>query len=399
MRILLADSLPDACVDALRRAGDTVTVEPGLTTPDLPGAVADHEVLVVRSTRVDAATIDAGHQLGLIVRAGAGTNTIDCEHAAHRGVHVCNVPGRNALAVAELTLGLILAVDRHIADATADLRAGRWNKKAYADAAGLAGRRLGIIGLGEIGLAVARRARGFEMQVRAQAKPGRDPARVARAVEAGVELVDTLEEVLDADVVSLHVPATRATTGLVDDAFLAAMRDGAILVNTSRGEIVDEPALLRALDERGMRAGLDVFADEPGSGVGTIDSALARHPRVVGTHHIGASTRQAQEAVAAGTIEVIEAYRSGQVVNCVNLAAAPPRTGTLVVRHLDRVGVLAAVFDLLRRHDVNVETMSNRVFEGAVAAVASIDVNGPAAELLPELASLPDVIGVTFTPT
>lgn len=397
MRVLLADALPDAAVARLEAAGDEVVLRPDLTETDLGSALPGVNALVVRSTRVTGEALDTADGLGLIVRAGAGTNTIDTTRAAELGIYVCNVPGRNALAVAELTMGLILAVDRHIAAATADLRAGQWNKQGYAKAGGLFGRRLGIVGVGDIGIATAERAGGFGMDVVAEAKPERAKAVVQRAREAGITFVEDLDTVLaTSDVVSLHVPGGDATTHMVDAGFLARMRDGAILINTSRGDVVDEAALIEAMDSRGLRAGLDVFVEEPGPGVGEFDSLLAKHPSVVGTHHIGASTEQAQEAVADGTVDVIDAYRRGDIFDCVNLEAAPGRAATLTVRHYDRVGVLAAILAILRGDGINVSNMRNRIFAGAKAAVATIDVgHEPSAATLDQIGAHDDVIHVT----
>lgn len=396
MKILFADGLSDAAIERLRAGGDTCTLRPSLTAEELPAHVAGFDVLVVRSTRVTAETIEAGTDLGLVVRAGAGTNTIDCERAAELGVFVCNVPGRNAIAVAEPTLGLMFAIDRHIADAAADVRAGQWNKKAYSSARGLHGATLGIIGMGAIGLEVARRAAACGLTVVAEDKPRTHDVR-RRMSDIGVKVLGDRASVLAAsDIVSLHVPGGPETAGLVDAGFLAAMKPDSVLINTARGEVIDEKALLAALDSTDMRAGLDVFEDEPAGGVGAVDSALAQHPKVVATHHIGASTRQAQEAVAEGTAEVIEAYRTGSIVNCVNLEQTPKRTATLSVRHYDRVGVLAAVLEELRRRDLNVATMQNRIFAGSVAAVATIDVAGDIdTGLLDGVRALPDVIHVS----
>ena len=396
MRILFADGLSDAAVERLRAGGDVCTLQPWITAEELPDHVAGFDVLVVRSTRVTAETIEAGTDLGLVVRAGAGTNTIDCERASELGVFVCNVPGRNAIAVAELTLGLMFAIDRHIADAAADVRAGQWNKKAYSKARGLHGATLGIIGMGAIGLEVARRAAACGLTVVAENKPRPHDLR-RRMSDIGVQTLGDQASVLAAsDIVSLHVPGGPETTGMVDAGFLAAMKPDSVLINTSRGEVVDEEALLAALNSTDMRAGVDVFADEPAGGAGAVDSALAQHPKVVATHHIGASTRQAQEAVAEGTAEVIEAYRTGSVVNCVNLEQTPERTATLSVRHHDRVGVLAAVLEELRRSRLNVATMRNQIFAGSVAAVATIDVAGTVEdELLDAVRALPDVIHVS----
>ena len=396
MRILFADGLSDAAVERLRAGGDACTVMASLTAEDLPAHMAGHDVLVVRSTRVTAETIEAGNELGLVVRAGAGTNTIDCQRAAELGVFVCNVPGRNAIAVAELAMGLMFAADRHIASSTADLRSGAWNKKAYSKARGLFGSTLGIIGMGAIGLEVAQRAAACGLRVVTEQKP-RSRSVTQRMADIGVTTLRNRDAVLAAsDIVSLHVPGGPDTAGMVDAEFLAKMKHDSVLINTARGEVVDESALLAALDSSDMRAGIDVFTGEPSSVTGSVDSALARHPRVTVTHHVGASTDQAQEAVAEGTVEVIEQYRSGQVFSCVNLENAPHRTATLSVRHYDRVGVLASVLEELRRRNINVANMSNRIFAGSQAAAATIDVFGTVDDSLRDhLRALPDVIQVS----
>ena len=310
---------------------------------------------------------------------------------------VANVPGRNAAAVAELTMGLLLAIDRRIADNVADLRGGHWDKKRYSKAEGLLGKTMGIIGLGSIGLGVAERAVPFGIDVQALAKPQRPAHTAARAEELGITMLGSQDELLStSDIVTLHVPSSKDTKHLVDDAFLGQMKQGAILLNTSRGDVVDEAALLKALDADEVRAGLDVFPDEPSSGTAEWKSALAQHPNVVATHHIGASTRQAQRAVAAGVVEIIDAFAVGEARNCVNLA--PSRIGavTLTIRHLDQVGVLARVLDLLSTAGLNVEHMENRVFRGGEAAVASIDVAGPIADgLLTDIRAIPHVLGVS----
>jgi len=320
MKILFADIFPDKQAAVLREAGHDCVFNPELGAEDLAAALGGFEVLVVRSTRVSASTVAAGGALRMIIRAGAGTNTIDKDAAAAAGVHVCNVPGRNALAVAELTLGLILAVDRRIADNVRDLRAGKWNKKKYSAAAGVHGKTIGIVGLGAIGLAVAARARAFGMNISAIYKPRR-PAEAQDFLRAlGVSYADDMEQLAAAgDILTLHVPQSPQTRKLVDAKLLARMKPGAILINTSRGDVVDEAALIRAMDEKGIRAGLDVYADEPGAGEGEFTSALARHPNVYGTHHIGASTDQAQDAVAEGVLEIIAAFADdGKALHCVN---------------------------------------------------------------------------------
>ena len=399
MRILIADSLPRNAVDELEARGHECVVESGLDESGLVDRIAGFDILVVRSTKVTTGVFANADRLALVIRAGAGTNTIATDDAAARGVLVANVPGRNAAAVAELVMGLLLAVDRRIPDNVADLRAGRWNKKAYSKADGVLGKTLGIVGLGSIGLAVAERATAFGIKVQALHKP-RGAYAESRAAELGITMRASLEELLStSDIVSLHVPASPETQHLVDKSFLSHLRPGSILVNTSRGDVVDEAALLEALDAGTVRAGLDVYADEPGKGTAEWSSALAQHPSVVGTHHIGASTEQAQLATAAGVVEIIDAFVEGEARNCVNLATDRLGSATLTIRHLDRPGVLASVLDLLGLARLNVEHMENRVFRGGAAAMASIDVAGTLPqELLDQIGGLPHVLGVSATP-
>ncbi|GAA4692137.1 hypothetical protein GCM10023215_31510 [Pseudonocardia yuanmonensis] len=399
MYLLFADSVSAQTIAELESRGHRCAVEPALTTANLPDRIAGVDGLVVRSTKVDRAVFEAADKLALVIRAGAGTNTIDIEVAARNGVLVCNVPGRNAVAVAELTMGLILALDRRIADNVADARQGRWAKSTYTEANGLLGSTLGILGLGSIGLAVAERAAGFGMRIGCLDRPGRSQATRDRLAELDVACYRSLPDLLAAsDVVSLHVPLSPETKNLVDAEFLAAMKPCAVLVNTSRGEVVDEAALLAALDAGHVRAGLDVFADEPSSGTAEWDSPLARHPRVVATHHIGASTAQAQAAIAAGVVEIVDAFAAGEARNCVNLSPRGLGSATLTVRHLDKVGALAGVLELLREARLNVEHMQNQIFAGGVAAVATIDVAGIVpTDLLAGLDALPEVLGSSLT--
>ena len=322
MRILVADRLPAHFTESMQAAGHECLVQPELTETTLPSAVDGMDVLVVRSTRVTAEVFTATDSLRLVVRAGSGTNTIDCDEATRAGVLVANVPGRNSLAVAELTMGLLLAVDRAIPDNTSELRAGHWDKKRFsAVGRGLYGRRLGIVGLGHIGQAVAQRAGAFGMGLLAQAKGSRSNEASRRIADLGIELVpDLVTLAAEADALTLHVPLNAQTRGMVGGEVLDALQPG-ILLNTSRAEVVDTAALMSRLDGGLLWAGLDVYPDEPASGTAEWSSPLARHPRVVGTHHIGASTEQAQEAVVAGVVEIIEAFERGEHLNVVNLPA------------------------------------------------------------------------------
>lgn len=328
MRILVADKLPEHFSRSMDAAGHESVTSADLTDATLPGAVSGFDVLVVRSTKVTAETLAAGDALRLVVRAGSGTNTIDLDEATRRGVLVANVPGRNALAVAELTMGLLLAVDRAIPDSTSELRAGRWDKKRFSAAGrGLHGRPLGIVGLGTIGLAVAERAAAFGMPLLAQAKGSRSPEATRRIEELGIELVPDLVTLASrVDVLTVHVPLSAGTREIIGGDVLDALQPG-ILLNTSRAEVVDAEALLERLDGGQLSAGLDVFPDEPSSGTATWHSPLAAHPRVVATPHIGASTAQAQDAVVAGVVEIITAFGEGDHLNVVNAPAPAGAAG------------------------------------------------------------------------
>ncbi|MFN7917779.1 MAG: phosphoglycerate dehydrogenase, partial [Vicinamibacterales bacterium] len=322
---------------------------------------------------VTAAMIEAG-SLALIVRAGAGYNTIDVAAASRRGVYVSNCPGKNAIAVAELTLGLILALDRRIPDSVAELRAGRWNKKEFSKAKGLFGATLGLIGYGNIGQEVARRALAFGLRVVVWSRRFAD-GRVKP--DLPIEVLASAEAVAEtADIVSVHLALSKETRGFLGAAFFGKMKPGASFVNTARGEVVDYAALEAAVKTRGIRAGLDVFPGEPAGGTAEFVTPIAALPHVYGTHHVGGSTDQAQEAIAAETVRVITAYmQTGKVPNVVNLAKVTPASHMLVVRHRDRPGVLAHVFDHLRGAGINVQETENIVFDGAEAAIARINLD------------------------
>jgi D-3-phosphoglycerate dehydrogenase len=391
MKVLIADKFEKSGIDGLRAAGCEVISDPDLDGDALRDAIGKTraDVLVVRSTKVTAPMLDAG-RLSLIVRAGAGYNTIDVSAASQRGIYVSNCPGKNAIAVAELAFALILALDRRVPDNVAELRAGQWNKKEYSKAQGLFGKTLGLLGVGSIGREMIRRAAGFGLDVVLWSRRfagERRPITEQEARELGIEaalrqvtieLERTPEDVAArADVLSIHLALGPETKGLVNAQLLQRLRPRAILINTARGEVVDAAAVADAVRDRGLRVGLDVFANEPSGATGAFADPLLAQPGVYGTHHIGASTEQAQEAIAAETVRIITAYQeTGRVPNVVNLARKTPATHMLVVRHRDRPGVLAHVFDQLRLANLNVQETENIVFEGAEAAVARINLDG-----------------------
>jgi len=396
MKILVADAFEKSGLDGLAALGCEVLYEPKLEGAALGARLAETgaEVLVVRGTKVGAPEIEAASGLALIVRAGAGVNTIDIRAASARAIAVSNCPGKNAIAVAELTWGLILALDRRIVEQTNDLKAGIWNKALYGKARGLAGRTLGVVGLGAIGLEVVARAKAFGMPVVAWSRSLDDD----RASRLGVARADSVHALAAAsDVVTVHCALTKETKGMLDAKFFEAMKPGAFFVNTSRGDVVDQPALEAAIAEKGLRAGLDVFAKEPAGGTGAFEDGIARLPAVIGTHHVGASTEQAQNAIAEETVRIVAAFAStGDVPNAVNLAGRTPATHVLSVRHRDRIGVLAHVFGVLRAAGINVEKTENVVFAGAEAACAQIQVgSAPQAGVLEEIRGCADVLSVS----
>ena len=398
MKVLIADKFEKSGLAGLEAAGCEVVYEPDLKDDALTRAIGESgaDVLVVRSTKVTEPMLDAG-RLSLVVRAGAGYNTIDVAAASKRGIYVSNCPGKNAIAVAELAWALLLAVDRRIPDNVADLRAGKWNKKEYSKARGVYGQTLGVLGAGNIAAEVIKRAAAFGMPVvlwsrrfdgRSGPLPDADAASTgleAAARQTTITLAPSPSAVAEqADVLSIHLALGKETRGLVNEDVLSKLKPGAVVINTARGEVLDQEALARAVAGRGVRAGLDVFAAEPAGATGDFTDAIVQQPGVYGTHHIGASTDQAQEAIAAETVRIIRAFKdTGRVPNVVNLARQTPARYRLIVRHRDRPGVLAHVFDHLREGNINVQETENIVFEGAEAAVASINLDGaPDAALL-----------------
>ena len=392
LRILIADKLSEAAVDALKSMNLEVECRPDCSADALPGVIQGCNVLIVRSTKVTAAAIEAADQLSLIVRAGAGVNTIDVAQASAQGIYVANCPGMNSDAVAELTLGLLISCDRNIHQATISLRSGQWQKKEFGKAPGLKGRVLGILGLGAIGRSVARRARALEMDVVAWSRS----LTPEKAQQWGVKFASTpLEVARQCDAVTLHLAAGDDNRHMVNAEFLDALPDGAILINTSRGSLVDSQALHTAIGQKGLRVGLDVFENEPASGdTAFSDTELAS--LVCCTPHIGASTQQASTAIAAEVVRVVSNFcRDGRPPHAVNLCQRTQATHALVVRHFNRVGVLAQVLDLLREEGLNVEEMVNTIFDGASAACCTLQLDAaPSQALVARLAAIDTILQV-----
>lgn len=368
MRILIADKLHPDVVERLGHLG-SLDYRPSLDSDGLVEAAAEAEVLIVRSTKVPAAVISAAKRLALIIRAGAGVNTIDLEAASARGVAVCNCPGKNAVAVAELAVSLMLAWDRRLPDGVIALRQGRWDKGGFSKALGFQGRTVGILGLGAIGEATIARLRGFGVRLVCWSRS----LTPQRAEELGVEFASSpLEVARRSSVVSVHLALSAETRGMLGDEFFDLLAPGSIFINTCRAEVVQREALLRAL-ERGVLVGTDVFHDEPTGKSGEFQDPIASHPNLYGTHHIGASTEQSEYDTGQEAWRIVSAFASGTPLpNCVNLRTPPAGSATLFVRHADQVGVLAGVFKALKEAGISVQEMENTVFTGAQACSARI---------------------------
>ncbi len=391
MKLLIADAFPERFLSDFLDLGLDVDYRADVSADDLAVAAEQASILVVRSKRVSRAVIERAKGLELVIRAGAGVDTIDVAAASERGIYVANCPGKNSIAVAELAMGLILAIDRRIVEQTRDLDRGKWNKKEYSKALGVKGRTLGLAGFGAIGKAVAQRAIGFDMSVIAWS----EDLTAAAAAGAHVGMAHSLWDLAErSDIVSVHLPQTSETRGLFGDAFFARMKPGAVFVNTSRGGLHDTAAVVRAMREKNIRVGLDVYESEPSSGVADFDHELCKLPGFVGTHHVGASTEQAQNAIAAEAVHICaEFVRTGRVPHVVNIERHSPAKAQLIVRHYDKVGVLAAVLNLIREYGLNVEEMSNTIFAGAKAAIATILLaDAPPPELVTAIGKLEDMV-------
>lgn len=400
MRLLLADRMDTQALDELRVLGVEIVSRPELNRDTLPAALDGVGILVVRSTEVTAEAIAAGRQLNLIVCAGTGVNPVDVTAASARGIYVASCPGKSAIAVAELAMGLILALDRRIAEATDDLRRGVWERAKYTSARGLFGRRIGIAGLGAVGKEVLERARSFGLEPHAWSKS----LTASRAQKLNVGHARSLDELASrSDIFTVHLPLTPQTKGIIGRAVLSALPDGAIFVNTARPEVLDYEALSEIAPKKGLRVGLDVFPNEPASGANepsggskTFESQLFSIGIVYGTPHISGSTEQAQRAIAQETARIVRSFLTEEnIPNVVNICASSPARYAVVLRMMDKVGVLANTLSVFKRHGINIEEISNTVFEGAIATCTKLRVTGrPSDACLKEIRAFDEVLHV-----
>jgi D-3-phosphoglycerate dehydrogenase len=377
MKVLIADKLSQVGIDWLKAQKDVeIDNKPGLKSEELARIVGQYDGMIIRSgVKIAADVMASPGRLKCIARAGVGVDNVDVPVATAKGIIVMNTPGGNTLATAELTMTLMLALSRKIPPANASLRSGQWDRKSF-EGTQLAGKTLGIVGMGRIGKAVAKRAAAFEMRVL-----GYDPFFVGEP-EEGVEMVkDLLELCKRADYITVHTPKSPETTGMIGKEQLAVMKPTVRLVNAARGGIIDPEALLGAMKEGKVAgAALDVYIKEPPES--PAEKELIQHPNVLAVPHLGASTEEAQEQVALEAAEqLVEALRGGEVRNAVNAPgfdkALPPmlrpftelavRMGAILARITP--GALNKVEVLYRGSiaDMNVSPVSTYLLVGLIA--------------------------------
>jgi D-3-phosphoglycerate dehydrogenase len=397
MRLLIADKLHPRAVEELRALPVQVEYDPEITKETLEAKLPGVGVLVVRSTEVTAQAIEKSRELNLIVRAGAEFSTIDVRAAAKRGVFVANCPGRNAGAVAELVMAMIIGVDRRIPDAVASLRAGKWERAEYGKAEGIYGKTIGIAGFGAIGREVAARAKGFGLHVVAWSRS----LTPAKAADFGVEYAPSIDQLAArSNILTVHLPLNERTRQIIGTRVFEQLPKRAIFLNLARADLVDYGALREAVRTRGLRAAVDVYPDEPrGSRTFATDLFSLESSSggfVYGTPHIAASTDQAQLAIATETVRVIRSFLiEGVVPNVVNVQPASAARFQLMIRMVDKVGTFANVLAVIKRHGINVEEVTNIVFEGAVASCAKLRlIQRPSEACLSEIRAFDEVLHV-----
>ena len=314
MKVLIADKLSQIGIDYLKKQTDVeLDVKPGLKPEELARIIGQYDGVIIRSgVKITADVMAQSGGLKCIARAGVGVDNVDVPVATAKGIIVMNTPGGNTLATAELTMTLMLALSRKVSPANASLKAGQWDRKSF-EGTQLSGKTLGIVGMGRIGKAVAKRAVAFEMRVL-----GYDPF-FAGAPDPNVEMVKDLNDLCKrADYITVHTPKTAETTGMIGPEQFAVMKPSCRLINAARGGIIDPAAMLKALNEGKVAgAALDVYAKEPPES--EAEKALIQHPNALAVPHLGASTEEAQEQVALEAAEqLVEALRGGGVRNAVN---------------------------------------------------------------------------------
>ena len=390
VKVLIADKFPERYIQELKDYELEVIYLPKLGENDLPQAAKEVDILVVRSTNVTSEAIENSIRLNLIIRAGAGVNNINISAANKKGIYVANCPGMNSIAVAELAIGLMISLDRRIPDNVIDFRNGKWNKGEYSKAEGLYGKTLGIIGVGNIGKEVAKRAVALGMNVY-----GKDISRIEGVAIKDFSEMDQLLPLCD--IVTLHLPATPQTKGLFNKKLFGFMKPNSFLINTARADLIDQEALLEAIKEKNIRVAMDVIKNEPEEKSANIKSPLQSIPNIYITHHIGASTEQAQNAVASETIRIIKDFvSSGIIAHWVNRSKISDAHYQLVVKHYDKPGVLASIMSIIRDRQINIEEIENIIFDGGVVACCTMKLKSAVTtEMIKLMNENPDVLSVS----
>jgi D-3-phosphoglycerate dehydrogenase len=371
MKILIACPLTENALLELQGLGAELVYEPELTAERLEDLIPDVAVLVVCRLRVSPEMIATGKALQLIVRAGTDTANIAIDAASTAGVFVANCPYMDAVAIAELTVGLLVALDRRVLENAEASREGARADEMNVDAVGLAGRKLGLLGFGPIEREIAKRARAFEMNLLAWS-PTLTPELAA---ESGIEFCAWPRELArESDVVAVYAAARDAGEVLVDAEFLRSMRPGASFVYMGHPAALDEQALLTVARERGLRVACDISAPQlSDSDTGRITSRLQTLPGVIGTCRLADRTRQVQQATSAEVVRIVRGFVvAGEVRNCLNLSEHSPATWQLVLRLKDKPGVLAAIVEVVRADGINIEDVTSRLFTGAMAVWCTI---------------------------
>jgi D-3-phosphoglycerate dehydrogenase len=396
MNVCIADNLPPEAIAELESLGMVVSNQPKKTADELSDGLEDAQVIIVRSTVVTAECIKNSPKLSLIVRAGAGVNNIDMQAASDAGIYVANCPGQNSVAVAELAMGLILSLDRYIADNVSSFRDGNWNKAVYSKADGIFGKTLGIIGTGQIGQELIKRARAFGMPVVAWSRS----LTPQKAEKLKVQRAESIAEVAEScDVLSIHLAQNDQTRGIISKEVLAKLKDGACVINTSRAGVIDEDALFEELSSGRLKAGLDVISDEPEFKQGEFTSRFQDLGNAYVTHHIGASTQQAQLAVARDAVDIVRGYaKEGHVRNWLNHCKQTDAPWQLVVRHFDKPGVIANVMSELKEAKINAQELTNVIFDGKKTACCTIQLDArPSDDIMQSIRTRQDeVISATL---
>ena len=390
VKVLIADKFPEKYIKQLQEMELEVEYSPKLGENDLPDAAKTADILVVRSTVVNAETINSSKNLNLIIRAGSGVNNINISAANQKGIYVANCPGMNAVAVAELAMGLMISLDRRIPNNVIDFKNGKWNKGEYSKAGGLMGKTLGIIGVGNIGKEVAKRALAFGMNVY-----GKDISRIEGVTIKDFSEMDQLLPLCD--VVTIHLPSTPQTKGLFNKEMFSYMKPDTLLINTARADIIDEEALIEAVKTKNIRVAMDVIKNEPEQKTGEVSSPLQSLDNVYITHHIGASTEQAQDAVADETVRIIKEFiGSGVIAHWVNRSKLSDTRYQLVIKHYDKPGVLSSIMNIIRENDINIEEIENIIFDGGVVACCTMKLKRPVStDMIKKMKDNPSIMSVS----